>query len=81
MAKLINVKSAPFAQLSAEEERGYLKEIFYKQPCYEILVNLTEASASRFVLGQRGQGKSATILHLLDDITSVPLKFGTVKNL
>lgn len=73
MAKLLNVKGAPFAQLSAEEERGYLKEIFYKQPCYDTLVNLAEEGASRFVLGQRGQGKSATILHLLEDMKELKL--------
>ena len=31
-------------------------------------MDLTEASASRFILGQRGQGKTAVILHLMADM-------------
>lgn len=68
MLKLYNINGDPFASLSAEEEKPYIKEIFYKQQYYDSLVCLTEASASRFILGQRGQGKSATILHLIEDI-------------
>ena len=66
MATLKNINGFPFARLSAEEERSYLKEIFFKQRYYDSLVNLAEASASRFILGQRGIGKSATILHLFE---------------
>lgn len=68
MAKLYNVKSNPFAKVNAEEEKSYLKEIFYKQQYYDSLVDLAEDGASRFVLGQRGQGKTATILRLFDDV-------------
>ena len=68
MTKILNIQGSPFAKLSAEEEKSYLREIFYKQQYYDSLVDLAEASASRFILGQRGQGKSATILHLFDDV-------------
>lgn len=68
MAKLYNIKSNPFAKVNAEEEKSYLKEIFFKQQYYDSLVELAEDGASRFVLGQRGQGKTATILRLFDDI-------------
>ena len=70
MNKLFNIKGDPFAKLSAEEEREYLTKIFYKQRYYDSLLSLAEASVSRFVLGQRGQGKSATILHLFEDMKS-----------
>ena len=70
MNKLLNIKGDPFAKLSAEEEREYLTKIFYKQRYYDSLLSLAEASVSRFVLGQRGQGKSATILHLFEDMKS-----------
>ena len=70
MSKLFNIKGDPFAKLSAEEEREYLTKIFYKQRYYDSLLGLAEDSVSRFVLGQRGQGKSATILHLFEDMKS-----------
>lgn len=73
MATLKNINGFPFARLSAEEERSYLKEIFFKQRYYDSLVNLAEASASRFILGQRGIGKSATILHLFEDMKELHL--------
>lgn len=73
MARLYNIEGSPFARLSAEEERDYLREIFYKQQYYDALVELAEASASRFILGQRGQGKSATLLHLFEDMKKIHL--------
>lgn len=68
MAQLFNIKGYPFAKLSAEEERPYIKDIFYKQQYYNSLLSIAEEGVSRFVLGQRGQGKSATILHLFEDM-------------
>lgn len=65
---LYNVTVDPFAKLSAEEEKGYIEDIFYKQQYYQTLLDLTEASASRFILGQRGQGKTAVIFHLMADM-------------
>ena len=73
MAKIFNTKGSPFAKLSAEEERDYLNEIFFKQQYYDTLVDLAEASASRFILGQRGIGKSAVILHLFEDMKKLRL--------
>ena len=71
MAKLCNINGYPFAKLSAEEERAYIKDIFYKQQYYDSLLDLAESGASRFILGQRGQGKSATIIHLFDDMKNL----------
>lgn len=68
MAKIDNIKGEPFARLSAEEEKSYIGEIFYKQQYYSTLIDLTGASVSRFILGQRGQGKTATILHMMEDM-------------
>lgn len=73
MAKLFNVEGSPFARTSAEDERSYLREIFYKQQYYGELLDMAEASASRFILGQRGQGKSATLLHLFEDLKDMNL--------
>lgn len=68
MAKIDNIKGEPFARLSAEEEKSYIGDIFYKQQYYSTLIDLTGASVSRFILGQRGQGKTATILHMMEDM-------------
>ena len=68
MATIKNIDGYPFEKLSAEEEKNYLKDIFYKQQYYDPLLNTVEEGVSRFILGQRGQGKSATILHLLEDL-------------
>lgn len=73
MAKLFNIEGSPFARTSAEDERSYLHEVFYKQQYYDELVDMAEASASRFILGQRGQGKSATLLHLFEDMKRMNL--------
>ena len=37
------------------------------------MLDLTNACVSRFILGQRGQGKSATILHLFEDMKDLGL--------
>lgn len=73
MAKLYNIEGSPFARTSAEDEKSYLRQIFYKQQYYDELVDMAEASASRFILGQRGQGKSATLLHLFEDMKNMNL--------
>lgn len=73
MAKLYNIVGSPFARTSAEDERSYLRDIFYKQQYYAELLDMAEASASRFILGQRGQGKSATLLHLFEDLKEMNL--------
>jgi hypothetical protein len=77
----------PFSKFSAEEEVDYLKEIYF-QPNYhdEIYSNL-KTSASRFIIGKRGIGKSALLLSvknklkkelmltvIIDDYRNVPLK-------
>ncbi|MBR1799042.1 MAG: hypothetical protein IJ789_05095 [Bacteroidales bacterium] len=68
MKTIKNIKRNPFAQYSAEEELDALKEYYYEQQYYQELVDLAKEGVSRFVLGQRGQGKSATIYHLFDDL-------------
>ena len=45
MTKILNIQGSPFAKLSAEEEKSYLREIFYKQQYYDSLVDLAESSS------------------------------------
>ena len=61
MSRINNISNHPFAQYSAEEESD-IEAIYYKQQYYQELLDLTKNGVSRFILGQRGQGKSATIL-------------------
>lgn len=68
MSEIKNIVKRPFAQYSAEEELDALKFYYYKQQYYQELIDLAQEGVSRFILGQRGQGKSATIYHLLDDL-------------
>lgn len=67
MSGINNISEHPFAQYSAEEESN-LEAIYYKQQYYQELLDLTRNGVSRFILGQRGQGKSATIHHLIGDL-------------
>ncbi|MBE6343563.1 MAG: hypothetical protein E7065_09275 [Lentimicrobiaceae bacterium] len=67
MSKIINISKHPFAQYSAEEEID-LEAIYYEQQYYSELLELTKNGVSRFILGQRGHGKSATIHHLMKDL-------------
>lgn len=68
MKTIININKNPFAQYSAEEELDALKYYYYEQQYYHELVDLAKEGVSRFILGQRGQGKSATIYHLFEDL-------------
>lgn len=67
MCRIKNISNHPFAQYSAEEEVD-LEAIYYEQQYYHELLDLTKNGVSRFILGQRGQGKSAIIHHLIQDL-------------
>lgn len=67
MCKIQNISDNPFAKFSAEEEED-LKSIFLKPPYYETLKANAKQGNSRILVGQRGQGKSATIHMLFDDL-------------
>jgi len=64
-----NLKSNPFAQYSAEEELEFLNDIFYEPSYYKDLVDLLSSGVSRFLLGQRGEGKSIIIHKIFNDLS------------
>lgn len=64
-----NLKSNPFAQYSAEEELEFLNNIFYEPSYYKDLVHLLSSGVSRFLLGQRGEGKSFIIHKIFNDLS------------
>lgn len=59
----------PFAQFSAEEEQEIIDTIFYEPPYYSSLVSTLTKNSSRFLLGQRGDGKSFIIYKLFNDLS------------
>ncbi|MCH5172559.1 MAG: hypothetical protein J1F31_07015 [Erysipelotrichales bacterium] len=59
----------PFAQHNAEEEIKFIDDIFYEPAYYRGLKDTILNNGSRFLLGQRGDGKSMVIYKLLNDIT------------
>ncbi|GHT65930.1 hypothetical protein FACS189452_00940 [Bacteroidia bacterium] len=69
MSRICNIDRSPFAQYSAEEELDFIDEIYYEPRYYSELLDLLSSGVSRFILGQRGQGKSATIYKLFNDLS------------
>jgi hypothetical protein len=64
----IGFKSNPFSKKSSEQEIEFLKEIFFEPNYYNTLLNDLSNGDSRFIIGQRGHGKSSIINKLLDDL-------------
>lgn len=67
--RINNLSGSPFAFFSAEEELEFLDEIYFEPKYYSELKELLSSGVSRFILGQRGQGKSATIYKLFNDLS------------
>lgn len=68
MCNIFNIQGDPFSKLSAEEELGSLEYLFYKPQFYNELISLAKNGNSRFILGQRGDGKSSIIYKLEMDL-------------
>ncbi|SMG51777.1 hypothetical protein SAMN05661096_03816 [Marivirga sericea] len=58
----------PFSKFSAEEEMEFHNEIFYEPTFYQTLLDDLKTGTSRFILGQRGHGKSSIIHKLKTDL-------------
>lgn len=84
--KNLGFRYHPFSKYSAEEETEYLGEIFLKPRYFNTLLTDLKSGASRFILGERGSGKSALIFELdkslsqdnvfsiiIDNYDSIPL--------
>lgn len=63
-----NIKNHPFSNFSAEEEKKFLKDIFFEPNYYRELHDVIIDGSSRLLIGQRGFGKSATIYSLIRDL-------------
>ncbi|MEM6767576.1 MAG: hypothetical protein AAF655_21745 [Bacteroidota bacterium] len=60
----LGFSSNPFSRLSAEQERGYLEEIYVKPRYFDTLLDDISDGNSRLIFGKRGIGKSSLIFEL-----------------
>lgn len=58
----------PFSKFSAEDERTYLREIYEVPRFYQTLLDEMVEGNSRYLLGERGVGKSALMFYLIEDL-------------
>lgn len=58
----------PFSRYSAEEEKKYINSIYEKPKYYATICSDIESGTSRFLMGDRGMGKSALMYRLLNDL-------------
>lgn len=58
----------PFSKRSSEEELNFLNDIFFEPNYYKTLLNDLSSGDSRFIIGQRGHGKSSIINKLVEDL-------------
>lgn len=64
----LGFKSNPFSKKSSEQEIDFLKDIFYEPNYYETLVVSLGDGDSKFIIGQRGHGKTAIINNIYNDL-------------
>lgn len=60
----------PFSKFSAEDEYKYLKDIYEVPRFYQSLLDEIVEGNSRYLLGERGVGKSALMFYLMEDLKS-----------
>lgn len=60
----------PFAVKAAENEKNYLSKIFIKPSYFNSVIESTLNGKSRFVIGQRGHGKTAIIQQIEKELES-----------
>lgn len=64
----LGFSSNPFSRFSAEEEKEYLDKIYIKPRYYKTIYNDIKDGASRFIVGERGIGKTALMMNLERDL-------------
>jgi len=64
----MELKRNPFSKRTSEQELDFLNEIFFEPNYYQTLKQDLIEGDSRFIIGQRGHGKSSIINKLLEDL-------------
>lgn len=67
----LKLSKNPFSKKSSEQELQFLTEIFYKPNYYETLKDVLSNGDSRFIIGQRGHGKTSIINKLCKDLDKI----------
>lgn len=68
MKNFLEFNKNPFSKYSAEEELDIIEDIFHKPNYYNTLLDDLKSGSSRFILGQRGNGKSSLVHYLKRDL-------------
>jgi hypothetical protein len=68
LSNSLGLEKNPFSKKSSEQELQFLNHIFYKPNYYDTLMETLSSGDSRFIIGQRGHGKSSIINKLFEDL-------------
>lgn len=68
--KNLGFKDNPFSRFSAEEEREYLNDIFQTPKYFQTIYTDIKEGSTRFIVGERGIGKSALMFRLKERLES-----------
>ncbi len=60
----LGLRKNPFSVYSAEEEKEYLNEVYFKPRYFDTIYESVANGASQFIFGGRGSGKSALVIEL-----------------
>ena len=66
--KNLGLKQNPFSKFSAEEEKEYLDKIYECPKDYLTILSDVKSGSSRYIMGDRGFGKSALMYKLTSDL-------------
>lgn len=66
----LGLSTNPFSKRSSEQEIEFINEIFYEPNYYNTLISDLVSGDSRFIIGQRGHGKTSIINKLYEDLES-----------
>lgn len=64
----LGLSTNPFSKRSSEQELEFINEIFYEPNYYNTLISDLVSGDSRFIIGQRGHGKTSIINKLYEDL-------------
>ena len=67
--KAMGFTDNPFSRFSAEEEIDYLNNIYVNPRYYNTIFKDIKDGSSRFIIGERGIGKSALMFNLRKDFS------------
>lgn len=79
-SKIKNVRDLPFNTITAEDEKKFIKSIFFKPSYYDEFVDSVANGASRILIGQRGLGKTLSMYSMLNDLKGRKVLSILIKN-